>query len=104
MNKCLQRAHVPEWMAIGRITLMQKDPKQRNRPKQLQTHNLPTNDMENTNSSNEGRNLLLANKPRFVFHEEQEGCCKGSKGTESLYIDQHILNERKTRRKNVAMA
>ena len=26
MNKCLQRAHVPEWMTKGRTTLIQKDP------------------------------------------------------------------------------
>ena len=40
--------------------------KLRNRPKQLQTHNLPTNDVENINRTNKGRNLLLANKPRIV--------------------------------------
>ena len=43
-----------------------KGPKQRNCPKQLQTHNVPTNDMENINSTNKGINLLLATKPRFV--------------------------------------
>ena len=43
-----------------------KGPKQRNRPKQLQTHNLPINDVENINSTNKGRDLLLANKPQFV--------------------------------------
>ena len=26
MNKCLQRAHVTEWMTKGRTTLIQKDP------------------------------------------------------------------------------
>ena len=37
--------------------------------------------------------------------DEQKGRCKGTRGTaELLYIDQHILNESKTRRKNVAMA
>ena len=41
-------------------------PKQRNRPKQLQTHNLPTDDVENINSTNKGRNLLFANELRFV--------------------------------------
>ena len=34
--------------------------------KQLQTHNLPTNDVENINSTNKGKDLLLANKPRIV--------------------------------------
>ena len=43
-----------------------KGPKQRNRHKELQTHNLPTNDVEDINSTNKGRDLLLAKKPWFV--------------------------------------
>ena len=40
-----------------------------------------------------------------MFPEERKGCRKGSRGTgELLYIDQHILNESKTRRKNLHMA
>ena len=40
-----------------------------------------------------------------LFPDEQKGCRKGSRGTaELLYIDQHILNESKTRRKNLATA
>ena len=39
---------------------------------------------------------------RRLFPDEQKGCCKGSRSTEELlYIDQHILNESKTRRKNL---
>ena len=42
---------------------------------------------------------------RKRYKDEQKGCHKGSKGTaELLYIDQHILNESKARRKNLAMA
>ena len=42
---------------------------------------------------------------RRLFPGEQKGCRKGSRGTaELLYIDQHVLNESKTRRKNLAMA
>ena len=42
---------------------------------------------------------------RGLFPDEQKGCCRGSRGkAELLYIDQHILNESKTRRKNLAMA
>ena len=41
---------------------------------------------------------------RGLFPDEQKGCCKGSRGTaELLYIDQHILNESNTRRKNQAI-
>ena len=41
-------------------------PTQGNRSKQLQTHNLPTDDVENIKSTNKGRDLQLANKPRIV--------------------------------------
>ena len=42
MNKFLQRAHVPEWMTKRKDHIDTKGPKQRNRPIQLQTHNLPS--------------------------------------------------------------
>ena len=81
-----------------------KGPKQRNYSKQLQTHNLPTNDVEIFNSTNKGKDQLLAKKPR-LFPNEQKGCRKGSRGiADLLCIDQHILNESKTKRKNLAMA
>ena len=35
-------------------------------PPQLQTYNLPTDDVENINSINKGRKLLFANKPRII--------------------------------------
>ena len=39
-----------------------------------------------------------------LFPDEQKRCRKGSRGTaELLYIDKHILNGSKTRRKNLAM-
>ena len=41
---------------------------------------------------------------RGIFPNEQKGCCKRTKSTEDLlYIDRHILNKSKTRRKNLAM-
>ena len=61
-----------------------KGPKQRNCAKQLQTHNLPTDDVENINSTNRGRYWLLANQPQ-IFPEEQKGCRKGSRGTAELF-------------------
>ena len=40
-----------------------------------------------------------------LLTKEQKGYRKGPRGTgELLYIDQHILNESKTRQKNLAMA
>ena len=104
MNRCLQKAHVYEWMTKVSTTLIQKDPPKRNRPKQLQTYDPPTYHVENINGTNKGRDLFLANK-QVLFPEEQKGCCKGSRGIRELfYIDQHVLNESKMRRKNLAMA
>ena len=41
---------------------------------------------------------------RRLLPEEKKGCWKQSKGTvELIYIDQHILNESKTTRKNQAL-
>ena len=78
--------------------------KRRNHPKQLQTHNLPTDDVENINSTNK-EEIYYSLTNRRLFPEEQKGFRKGSRDTgELLYIDQHILNESKTRRKSLPMA
>ena len=82
-------------------------PNQRNRPKKLQTHNLPTDDVENINSTNKGIYLLFTKGIylRELFPEKQKGCCKGSRiKRELLYIDKHILNESKTKQKNLSKA
>ena len=70
------------------------DPKwtaKRDRPKQLQIHNLPTGHVKNTNGTNKGIDLFLANKPRIIPWGT-EGCGKGSRALEEqLHIYQHIL-------------
>ena len=49
--------------------------------------------------------IYYSQTSRGLFPDEQKGYRKGSRGTaELLYIDQHILNESKTKRKNLAMA
>ena len=78
--------------------------KQRNCPKQLQNHNLPTDDVENINSQIR-EEIYYSLKSCGLFPEEQKRCRKGSRVTgELLYIDQYILKEIKTRRKNLGMA
>ena len=44
---------------------------QRNRLKQLQTHNLPTDDVKNINGTHKRRDLLLANKQQIVPWETE---------------------------------
>ena len=43
-----------------------KRPSKRNRPKQLQTNNVPTDDVENFSSINKEIDSLIVNKPRIV--------------------------------------
>ena len=66
MNRCLQGAQVPEWMIKGKTTLIQKDPSKGTAPNNYR----PITDLpmmwKKTNSTNKGKNLLLANMPRIV--------------------------------------
>ena len=51
-----------------------------------------------------GEEIYYSLTSRGLFLDEQKRCCKRSRSTaELLYIDQHILNESKTIRKNLAM-
>ena len=104
MNRCLPGAHVPEWRTNGKTKLIQKNPSKGIAPNnyrpitclRMMWRILTAQISEEIYNSLTSRRLLL---------EEQKGCSKGSRGTaELLYIDQHILNESKTRRKKLAMA
>ena len=55
MNTCLQRADLPEWMAKEKTTLLQMNPSKGNRHKQLQTYNLPTDNVERIKGKNKER-------------------------------------------------
>ena len=63
MIKCLQ---TNKWMTKEKTTLIQKDPNKGTAQNKFQTYNIPTKDVGNINSTNKGRDLLLANKARFV--------------------------------------
>ena len=104
INKCIQKTEKREWITKGKITLIQKDSIKGTPPKQLLTHNVPTDDIKILMVPiREKIYYSLIN--RGIFLDEHKGCRKRTKSTKDLlYIDQHILNERKTRRKNLAMA
>ena len=76
----------------------QKRPPKRNRPQQLKTFRVPSDDVENFNGTNQGGNFysLISHG---LFPEESKGCRMGKRGTDQQYIDQHISKESKTRRK-----
>ena len=104
MNRCLQDAQVPDWMTKGKTTLIQKDPSKGTAPNNYRPITcLPMMWKILTAQIREEIYYLLISCG--LFPNEQKGCRKGSRGTaELLYIDQHILNEGKNRRKNLAMA
>ena len=101
MNRCLQGANVPEWMTKEKASLIQKDPS-----KETASNNITRLPMLWKILTAQIREEIYYSLTRSgLFPEEQKGCCIGSRGrAELLNIDQHILNESKTRRKNLAMA
>ena len=89
MNRCLEKTNIPESMTIGKTTLIQQDPSVSIDPEHAYQ------------IWEEIHNSLIS---YGLFFEEQKGFRKRTRGTgELLYIDQHILQESKTRRKNLAM-
>ena len=104
MNRCLQDAQVPDWMAKGKTTLIQKDPSKGTAPNNYRPIIcLPM--MWKILTAQIREEIYYSLISCGLFPDEQKGCRKGSRGTaELLYIDQHILNESKNRRKNLAMS
>ena len=104
MNIYLQGAQVLDWMTKEKTTLIQKDPSKGTAPNKYRPMTcLPMMWKISTAQIREEIYNSLTNLA--LFPEEQKGCRKGSRGTAELfYMDQHTLNENKTRRKNLAMA
>ena len=91
-------------MTKRRTTIIQKDPSKRTAPSNYRPITcLPM--MWKILTAQIREEIYYSLTSRGLFPDEQKGCRKGSRGTaELLYIDQHILNESKNRRKNLAMA
>ena len=84
------------------ITLIQKDPRKGTAPKNYRSITWPPM-MRKILTAQIREEIYFSLISSGLFPEEQKGCHKESKGTgELLYIDQHILNKSKTRRKNLA--
>ena len=103
MNRCLQGAQVLEWMTKGKTTLIQKDPSKRTATNNYRPLICLPMIWKILTAQIRGE-IYDSLTGRGLFPGEQKGCRKESRGTvELLYIDQDILNESKTRRKNLAM-
>ena len=80
MNKCLQTAHIPEWMTKGRTTLIQKDPNKGTAPNNYRPITcLPM--MWKILTAQIREEIYHSLKSLGLFPDEQKGCCKGSRGT-----------------------
>ena len=101
---CLEGEHVQRWMTKWKATLIQKD----------STKGTASNNYRPITGFQMMWKILTAQiREAFynsltshgLFPEEQKRCRKRSRGTaDLLYINQHILNKSKTRRKNLAIA
>ena len=91
-------------MTKGRTTLIQKNPSKGNAPNNYRPITC-LRMMWKILTAQIREEIYYSLTSHGLFPDEQRGCCKGSRSTaELLYIDQHILDESKTRRKNLAMA
>ena len=99
MNRYLQDVQVPEWMTKGKVTLIQKDRSKGTAPNNYRTITcLPI--MWKILAAQIKERIYYSLTNRGLFPDEQKGCRKGSRGrAELVYIDQHILNESKARRR-----
>ena len=81
-------------MDEGNTTLIQKDLEKKNRPQQFQTHNVPIDDMENT----DGTNIYYSVIRTRTVPRGTERMPQVNKRTRRFIIHQQILKESKTRR------
>ena len=104
MNRCLQEVRVPEWMTKGKITSIQKDPRKET-PQTSKKTIMCLLMMWKILTAQIREEIYFSLTSCGLFLEEHKGFRKGSQDKgELLYIDQHIINENKTRRKNLYMA
>ena len=97
-------------MTKGKTTLIQKDPhkgitpSKKKKKRKLKTHKLPIDDVKNTNGTNQGGDLIFANKPRTIPRRTErmpQGNQKNWRAT--IYCSTHpYVVQNKT--KNVATA
>ena len=81
-----------------------KESKQKKQPKQLETHNLLTGDLENINSTNKGRYLLLTNK-LWIIPRGKERMSQRIQRHSRVHLHRSAHpKQSKTRHKNLAMA
>ena len=103
INKCRLDAQVPDWMTKGKNALIQKNISKETAPNNY-TPITCLLMMWKVFTAQIRKEIYYSLKSCGLFPDEQKGCRKGSWGSaELLYIDRHIQNESRNRRKNLAM-
>ena len=104
LKKCLDSVFVPSWLTRGKTSLLQKDESKGN----VASNYRPLTCLSLIWKLSTG---VIADQiyehldQEKLLPEEQEGCRKGSTGTNDLlYIDRAVFKEVKYRNKNLAMA
>ena len=98
MNKCIQKTEILGSMTKRKITLIQKD------PLKGPTLKLYRHIMWKILTVQISENIYYSAISHGLFPNEQKGFCKRARDTEELlFMDQHIINENKTSRNNIAV-
>ena len=99
MNRGLQETNILEWMAKEKHPDL-KLPTKRKYPKQFQIHNMPTNDVENSNGTVRWGYLQFTNKLRNVTRRTERMLQCKRRARDLQYNNQG----QQKRQKNLAMA
>ena len=103
LNRCLEERDI-QMDDQGKTTQIQNEPKKEITPNNYWPKTYPPM-MLKILTAQIREEIYFSFISYGLFSKEQPECRKGTKVTEQLlYIDQYILKESKTRRKNVAMA
>ena len=91
MNRCLQGAHVPEWMTKIKTTLVKRDPLKGTAQKNYQRI-ICLQMMQKILTAQIMQEIYYSLTSRGLFPEEQKGCRKGSIGTAGLLYIRGAFN------------
>ena len=104
LKECLDSGSVPSWLTRGRTLLLQKDRSKGSVASNYRSITcLPL--MWNLLTGVNEDQICAHLHQEKLLPEEQNGCRKGSRGTNYLlYIDRAVIKRVKSRHKNLAMA
>ena len=104
LKECLDSGFVASWLTRGRISLLQKDNSKGNVASNCEPLTC-LGLMWKLMAGVVGDQIYAHLDQEKLLPEEQKGCRNGSRGTNDLlYIDRTVIEEVKSRNKNLAVA